>query len=57
MLTFERGPEALKALQEVDPPVVMTDQRMPQMTGVEFLRHVKRLGPTQPVCCSRDTPT
>ncbi len=45
VLTFERGPEALKALHEVDPPVVMTDQRMPQMTGVEFLRHVKRLRP------------
>ncbi|HEU5118614.1 MAG TPA: response regulator, partial [Isosphaeraceae bacterium] len=45
VLTFERGPEALTALHEVDPPVVMTDQRMPQMTGVEFLRHVKRLRP------------
>ncbi len=45
VLTFERGPEALNALQDIDPPVVMTDQRMPQMTGVEFLRHVKRLRP------------
>lgn len=45
VLTFERGTEALNALGDVNPPVVMTDQRMPQMTGVEFLRHVKRLRP------------
>lgn len=45
VLTFERGPEALGALRDLDPPVVMTDQRMPQMTGVEFLRHAKRLRP------------
>jgi DNA-binding NtrC family response regulator len=35
------GTEAIRVLQEHSVHVVMTDQRMPQMTGVEFLRHVK----------------
>ncbi len=45
VLTFERGTDALEALEEVDPPVIMTDQRMPEMTGVEFLRRAKRIRP------------
>ena len=43
--TFERAPEALQALEEIDPAVVLTDQRMPGMSGVEFLRHVKKTRP------------
>ena len=39
--TANSGAEAMKILQEQDIHLVMTDQRMPQMTGVEFLRHVK----------------
>jgi signal transduction histidine kinase len=45
VLTFERPQAALEALQEQDVPVVMSDQRMPEMSGVEFLSHVKRLRP------------
>ena len=35
------GAEAIEVLQRHVVHVVMTDQRMPQMTGVEFLRHIK----------------
>jgi signal transduction histidine kinase len=43
--TFPRAREALEALSRLDPQVVMTDQRMPGMTGVEFLREVKARRP------------
>ena len=43
--TFENATEALAALGDLVPAVVLTDQRMPGMTGVEFLGHVKRLHP------------
>jgi len=39
--TAGSGKEAIGILQEQVVHVVMTDQRMPQMTGVEFLRRVK----------------
>ncbi len=41
VITFERGADALASLEAIDPPVVMSDQRMPGMSGVEFLRQVK----------------
>ncbi len=34
-----------RSLEADDIPVVMTDQRMPSMSGVEFLRHVAQLRP------------
>jgi signal transduction histidine kinase len=46
VLTFERGSDALKALAEDDAiDVVLSDQRMPEMTGVEVLREAKRIRP------------
>ena len=39
--TANSGAEAIAVLQEFPVHVVMTDQRMPQMTGVEFLKRVK----------------
>src|SRR5438128_11716235 len=33
--------EALKILQDTEAHIVMTDQRMPEMTGVEFLRRIR----------------
>jgi signal transduction histidine kinase len=45
VLTFERGADALEALETQDPPVIMSDQRMPEMSGVEFLRRAKTLRP------------
>lgn len=43
--TFEDAPSALQALHDLRPAVVLTDQRMPEMTGVNFLRHVKHQHP------------
>jgi signal transduction histidine kinase len=45
VLTFTDPHEALAALEETDVPVVMSDQRMPGMSGVEFLRRAKHLRP------------
>jgi DNA-binding NtrC family response regulator len=39
------GAEALQVLQETPVHLVMTDQRMPQMTGVDFLRRAKHEHP------------
>ena len=39
--TANSGAEAIEVLQQKPVHVVMTDQRMPQMTGVEFLKRVK----------------
>ncbi|HET9652641.1 MAG TPA: response regulator [Usitatibacter sp.] len=43
--TCERVSEALKLLRAHDFDVVMSDQRIRGITGVEFLRHVGRLAP------------
>ena len=43
--TFDRAPDALDALDVIDPAVVLTDQRMPGMSGVDFLRRVRTLRP------------
>lgn len=43
--TFDRAPDALEAMDALDPAVVLSDQRMPYMTGVDFLRRVRDLRP------------
>lgn len=45
VLTFTKPAEALAALEEYEVPVVMSDQRMPEMSGVEFLRRSKLIRP------------
>jgi signal transduction histidine kinase len=45
VLTFERGGEAISALEKTDAPVILSDQRMPGMCGVDLLREAKRLKP------------
>jgi len=46
VLTCQRGADAVKVLEsDVEIHVVMSDQRMPEMCGVELLRHAKRLRP------------
>lgn len=40
IITCISGEEALKALKEHQVEVIITDQRMPEMTGVEFLETV-----------------
>jgi two-component system response regulator AtoC len=41
IVTASGGAEALQILQEKEVAVVVTDQRMPRMTGVELLREVR----------------
>lgn len=45
ILTAGSGAEGLQILAEHDVHVILSDQRMPEMTGVEFLRNVKNLYP------------
>jgi two-component system response regulator AtoC len=45
ILTANSGPEALTILADRDVAVVVTDQRMPKMTGVELLREVRERQP------------
>ncbi len=45
VFTASSGPEAMEFLKRFRPHVVISDQRMPEMTGVEFLRQVKDVAP------------
>ncbi|MBX3162099.1 MAG: sigma-54-dependent Fis family transcriptional regulator [Deltaproteobacteria bacterium] len=45
ILTASGGAEALQILAEKEVAVVVTDQRMPKMTGVELLREVRNRQP------------
>lgn len=40
VFTAESGEEAIKLLNENDINIIITDQRMPNMTGVEFLESI-----------------
>ena len=39
------GEEALRSLERLDPAVIVSDQRMPGMSGIEFLRRAKERRP------------
>jgi serine/threonine-protein kinase len=45
VLTATNGREALELVSKAKPHVVVSDQRMPEMTGVELLRQVKEAAP------------
>ncbi len=45
VFTASSGPEAMEFLKRFRPHVVISDQRMPEMTGVEFLRQVNNFAP------------
>jgi signal transduction histidine kinase/FixJ family two-component response regulator len=42
VFTAGNGEEALRIIEEVDPPIVLTDIRMPIMDGIELLRKIKQ---------------
>lgn len=44
-MTAESGAEALNLLQQHDVALMITDQRMPQMTGIELLKRTAGLRP------------
>jgi signal transduction histidine kinase len=43
--TAENGREALEIFKEIAPPIVLTDIKMPDMDGIELLRHLKAESP------------
>jgi serine/threonine-protein kinase len=45
VFTATNGPQALEFVRKFQPHVVVSDQRMPEMTGVELLRRVKGMAP------------
>lgn len=45
VLTAQSGPEALELLQQHDVALLITDQRMPGMTGIELLKSTMALRP------------
>ncbi len=45
IVTAGSGAEALELLKEKDVAVIITDQRMPRMTGLELLREAKEVRP------------
>ncbi|MGH6645513.1 EAL domain-containing protein [Aquabacterium sp.] len=45
IVTANSGPQGLQRLAEYEVDVILSDQRMPGMTGVEFLRRAKELYP------------
>ena len=48
-ITVQDGESALKSLNEEDICLVITDMRMPNMSGVELLRSIKAQSPDLPV--------
>ena len=45
VLTAGSGPAALELLAQHDVAVIVSDQRMPQMTGIELLRRSRDVAP------------
>ncbi len=45
VLTAESGEEALELLKQNDVAVLVSDQRMPRMTGLELLKHARQAHP------------
>jgi Nif-specific regulatory protein len=45
IVSASSGPEALDTLREKDVAVIITDQRMPKMTGLELLKEAKEIRP------------
>ena len=43
--TAENAKEALRLFEEMTPPIVLTDIKMPDMDGIELLRRIKKINP------------
>ena len=49
VVTATSGPEGLEVFSESDPDLVITDMRMPEVTGVEVLKAIRRENSELPV--------
>ena len=49
IVTSEKAQEALRVIQEADVDLVLTDMKMPVMTGMELLEEAKKIKPEVPV--------
>ena len=45
VLTAENGAAALRVFKAAQPPIVLTDIKMPEMDGIELLRRLKQMRP------------
>ncbi len=45
ILTANNGQDAIEIVRRSNPAVVLTDQRMPEMTGVELLERIRKVKP------------
>jgi len=45
VLTAKSGEEAFELFQDADPPIVLTDIKMPGMDGISLLRNIKQVSP------------
>jgi signal transduction histidine kinase len=43
--TAENATEALRLFEELAPPIVLTDIKMPDLDGIELLRRIKKINP------------
>lgn len=49
VIEVHSGMKALKLLQDYTPDIILLDMCMPQMSGLDFLQELKRLGKKVPV--------
>ena len=49
VMLVENGREAVETLLSFQPDVILLDQQMPVLTGVEALEEIRRISPTQVV--------
>ena len=57
VLKANSAQEGFRLMQEEEVHIIMTDQRMPQITGVELLAKVKSRNPRRSGCSSPASPT
>jgi two-component system, chemotaxis family, chemotaxis protein CheY len=50
IIEAEDGKQALELTQSDGPDLILSDWNMPEMTGIEFLRALRRSGSTIPFC-------
>ena len=55
--TAENGEQAVNVFRQIDPPIVMTDIKMPGMDGTQFLRHWIPSELRHRECCQKNRPS